>query len=705
MLQTNTAPSPLSSALDYLQRGWRVFPIHEMNNGHCSCGSGCKSPGKHPRLQAGLKSATNNAEDVRKWLDYWPNMNLAIATGQTSGLVVVDVDTDKGGDYAFELIENDLPDTVKQITGSGGFQLLYKLPAGLRVKSTVNIDDGHALKLKGIDIRAEGGYILAPPSNHVSGGLYHWEDDYSPGDQELVEIPRAFLDRFNLVKPDLPEAASVADTVECELDHETVAEILSALEAISPEGRDEWLGVGMALHSTGAGSQAFDIWDDWSQKTEAGNYNARSQVSTWHSFNTRSGARNLESLYFLAYANDWQGYQAEPSKIIDDLGLMDDKPARFIDDSDDLLESGKLVEIRPGVLTVPDDEEDAGDDIDLAPSFAECLRRTGGEFPDTSKLGLWNDEVMIKDSIVLVAGEPKVGKSEIVLSMAMAAIGGGDWLGAGFSGTHSVLWLNAELKRAYVLKRTRNYIDDLPDTGCLEDFYSTAKDEFPNRRVPDLTTKAGLMYLKKLAKRKKPGIVIVDPLANWTVSSDENKSNDVITAVSNICSVFEGSTIVHHLKKGDVRKEKPDFDDIRGSGALRGLYDTGFLLYKNGENVRVKFECRHAKTPEDFELTREENGKLKPLFNKCADGTTTGIPELVEADLVERDRLEILVNIIRDAGGSLSSHDLNDAMIRRFRFKKRRSQQFLNLAESRGLVDVMADPNHKQRRVYVLKDA
>ena len=632
MLTELTDNSPLESALYYLSLGWRVFPIHEINSaGICSCGHTCKSPGKHPRLQAGLKSATNNADDVRKWFGYWPNMNIAIATGSESGLVVVDVDTDKGGDYAFELIEGDLPQTVKQITGSGGFQLLYKLPVGLRVKSTVNIDDGHTLKLKGVDIRAEGGYILAPPSNHISCGVYRWEDDFSPEDQELTEIPHEFLDRFSLIKPDLPESASVADPVECEMDRDTVAEILSALEAIDAEGRDGWLSVGMALHSTGAGSQAFDIWDGWSQKTEAGNYNSRSQVATWQSFATRSGARNLESLFFLAYSNGWQGYQAEPAKIIDDLGLLDDKPAQFVDDSEELLESGKLVEIRPGVLATAEEDDNTEEEslpsvLDLAPSM---LERLSMDCPPVRYFHLWNGAAMIKGGLALIVGEPKIGKTELILSMALAATSGDQWLGARFEGRPSVLWLNAEIIRPFIIERLGKYLDLMPQELqqlALSRFYSTAPDEFPSRIIPDLTSKLGQKWLKKLVEVKKPDLIVVDPLANWIRGADENKAKEIVEAVAKIREAVGDASlvIVHHLKKGDVRKEKPGFDDIRGSGAICVVCTIpAFLLTKTvRERPRLNSNVATREHPNDFELKREDDGRLTPLFSKCSDGTT-----------------------------------------------------------------------------------
>ena len=554
-----------------------------------------------------------------------------------------------------------------------------------------------ALKLSGVDVRGEGGFIVVPPSNHKSGNCYRWEDDYSPEDQELIEIPMAFLDRFHLIRPELSESASVDDIVACVLDDERVAEIRSALGAISPDGRDEWLAVGMALHSTGAGAQAFEMWDDWSQQTTADNYSAKSQVTTWTAF--RPGGRGIETLFHLAYENGWSGEHAGGLSLIDDLGLLDDAPMVLVDDSAQLIESGKLVEIRPGVLSQSVEQPQFDDDFDPAPSLAKLLADRGGVIPDTSIHNLWNDEVMIRDSIVLIAGEPKIGKSEFVISMAMAAANGGEWLHAPFNGKNSVLWLNAELQRDYVIKRVAKYRNEISGD---ERFFSTAKNEFPFRRIPDLASKSGLNYLRNMAMKKQPDIVIVDPLANWVTGSDENKSNEMIVAIGNICSVFEGATvvIVHHLKKTDIKKT-PSFDDIRGSGALRGLYDTGFLLYKCDGNIKVKFECRHTKTPDDIELTRDGNGKLKPLFDKCADGSVVAFSELSEQDRIERDQLQILQNIISDAGGYISQPAAIDDMVKRCKIATRTARSRINLAFNRGEIDFMKDEKHNQRQIII----
>src|SRR5215468_3577726 len=87
------APNMALAALDYATRGWGVFPVHGLTAGCCSCGNpACGSPGKHPRVARGLTEASKSPEQIRAWWDRWPTANIAVATGQTSGFFVLDVD-------------------------------------------------------------------------------------------------------------------------------------------------------------------------------------------------------------------------------------------------------------------------------------------------------------------------------------------------------------------------------------------------------------------------------------------------------------------------------------------------------------------------------------------------------------------------------------------------------------------------------------
>ena len=97
----NRAPPTISrrkQALRFARRGWRVLPLHTASDGKCSCAAGqsCKHPGKHPRTRNGVKDATTDRTIIKAWWKRWPDANIGIATGQTSGIFVLDVDGDVG---------------------------------------------------------------------------------------------------------------------------------------------------------------------------------------------------------------------------------------------------------------------------------------------------------------------------------------------------------------------------------------------------------------------------------------------------------------------------------------------------------------------------------------------------------------------------------------------------------------------------------
>lgn len=176
--------SMLSYALGYAARGWPVFPLHSISNGRCSCGKRlCPNAGKHPRTLSGLKDSTIDGAKIRSWWKRWPTANIGIRTG--AGLVVLDVDVAKGGDNSLEKLTElgDLGDTITVKTGGGGYHWYFATDRP--VKCSVS-------KLApGIDVRGEGGYVVAPPSNHASGDQYAWEGfiDVHTGEGSLSPCP------------------------------------------------------------------------------------------------------------------------------------------------------------------------------------------------------------------------------------------------------------------------------------------------------------------------------------------------------------------------------------------------------------------------------------------------------------------------------------------------------------------------------------
>lgn len=203
--KSTTIPSAmLGHALAYAEIGWHVFPLHHPRVGasrtSCSCGDAeCENPGKHPRTISGFKDATTEPDQIRSWWASWPNANIGIATGAVSGIVVLDVDAGKGGNESLAAAmdeHGEIPETVDSETGGGGAHIVFAHP-----KRPIKNSVGHRgwLGYAGLDIRGDGGYIVAPPSLHASTRRYAWKDRSSPFLAQTCCMPEWLLVRYDLV--------------------------------------------------------------------------------------------------------------------------------------------------------------------------------------------------------------------------------------------------------------------------------------------------------------------------------------------------------------------------------------------------------------------------------------------------------------------------------------------------------------------------
>ena len=191
---------PIDAALIYARRGWEVFPCHApaRSPGSCTCcHADCGSPGKHPRVRGGLNSSTRDEDVIRRWWATWPNANIAVRTGAASGLVVIDIDPDHGGEDSLRSVQaahGQLPPGRAIRTGSGGRHLYFAHPGDV-----VPNDAGRRLG-SGLDIRGDGGYVIAPPSLHVTGGRYA----VAGRGGEIPDLPDWLLDLVRKREPPTP---------------------------------------------------------------------------------------------------------------------------------------------------------------------------------------------------------------------------------------------------------------------------------------------------------------------------------------------------------------------------------------------------------------------------------------------------------------------------------------------------------------------
>lgn len=170
-----TGLAKVDTAQRYLARGWCVLPLRARD--------------KRPLIAwEALQSERPTPEQVADWFSRWPAANIGIVAGEISNLVVLDIDPKHGGDASLERLERrfgPLPETVEVTTGGGGRHLYFTHPGGL-IRNRAGL-------AQGIDLRGDGGYIVAPPSIHPSGHPYVWAEGRSPEDVALAALPRWLL--------------------------------------------------------------------------------------------------------------------------------------------------------------------------------------------------------------------------------------------------------------------------------------------------------------------------------------------------------------------------------------------------------------------------------------------------------------------------------------------------------------------------------
>jgi Bifunctional DNA primase/polymerase, N-terminal len=172
-ITSNVHYSRVLAALSYAQqRGWPVFPL----------------AGKRPLVTRGFYQATTDEACIHAWWTRWPWANIGIPTGTRTGIWVVDVDARHDGFSSLQKITAHVPldSTATVRTGGGGLHLYFARRTDLDfpIKNATEFAG-----YRGIDLKVDGGYVVAPPSRHDSGGYYHWLNDLPP-----VWFPDVFVE-------------------------------------------------------------------------------------------------------------------------------------------------------------------------------------------------------------------------------------------------------------------------------------------------------------------------------------------------------------------------------------------------------------------------------------------------------------------------------------------------------------------------------
>jgi hypothetical protein len=184
----------LHAGLAYIGRGWPVFVLSPSKTPVANC-EACKAEHTTPeQMEAcacltchGFYAATADPDRLAEMLRLHPRGLLAVRTGAASGTVVIDVDPPGIGTMRMLVSEGVLPRTLAAVTGRGGYHMVYAHPGG-------KIMSGAGKGGPGVDVKADGGYVVGPPSVHpVTRRPYRWLG--SPGD-DLTPLPAFWAERL-----------------------------------------------------------------------------------------------------------------------------------------------------------------------------------------------------------------------------------------------------------------------------------------------------------------------------------------------------------------------------------------------------------------------------------------------------------------------------------------------------------------------------
>ncbi len=404
----------LEAALAYAARGWYVFPAP----------AGKKKSHKKAEFSAGANwGKTRDPEQIKRDFAQWPNANVGLPTGKDSGFWVMEADTAKGHGVdglasIKELQEKHgpLPKTLMAESPSGSQHYYFNWPAGASIKNS------SSRIATGIDVRGEGGMVIAPPSMR-SDGQYRWLNDLpiadAPGwliDLVAGEAPDNVFDfpapDWLVEKAKLHAGRGVSTDAEDLPPKATVEEINAALAVIPAScSEEEWWRIAAALYDE-LGETGFGMFHDWSATGGASYKGKRDCLDKWrHSASKTDIHIGTLFRYASEYDASWRdGVKTEPEHDAE----ADDTEAKA--------------------------EGTPTSDLIDATMKVVCLSSVKPRAIDWAWPGRF-----ARGKLAVIAGNPDDGKSAFTLGMSANVTTAGPWPnGEGNAPLGSVILLSAE---------------------------------------------------------------------------------------------------------------------------------------------------------------------------------------------------------------------------------------------------------------------
>lgn len=586
------APAPPQTALDwarlYASLGWSVVPVRR----------GEKIPAeKWARFQ------TLPADDAQilTWFADNPSFGVGLVQGRRANTIVLDFDAATGGmETLADLEKRGLPASVRAFTPGGGCHVILRHP-GSYVPTRKAV-------LPGMDVRGDGGFIVACPSIHANGRAYVWDVDCHPEDAPVADVPDwlgAIITGDAQPQPGQPgEIVRVTAAGAFGLAVERVA------DGREQYMRDTILAVCRELRDTQGRlpSEAELFAAAWPQ------YAAKVDF-------TRAGRGEAEFRakvrYTLARVASGQvrGMTGAPAPPAPPGPVLDYDP-----------ETGEVIEpagarpqsARPSIrlMTIAD--------IEAMPPPEWLI-----------------DGLIPERGLVVPYGPPKVGKTFIVLSMALHIAAGQAWFGRAVR-PGVVVYIAGEglgglALRIKAMRMRYQIATDVP-------FYVRPK--AVNFRDP-----AAVAELAGMAREAAAGapiaLVVIDTLARAMPGVDENSAQEVGVVIAHCDALKEelGCAVapIHHTGKDQER-------GMRGSNAIHGAVDATFRIKASGKGrvILINEDQKDGEPapPMTFVMEEVSTGIRSSLVPVLEEQRPPGRPRGEETDAAE-----LLERVVAAMGG------------------------------------------------------
>jgi Bifunctional DNA primase/polymerase, N-terminal/Primase C terminal 2 (PriCT-2)/Family of unknown function (DUF5906) len=296
----------LDAAIACALRGWEIFPA---------------PPGKKKSYKSAEYSGgrpwgkTKDLEEIKRDWARWPDANIAIATGPDSGFWVVEADTLEGHDVdgiaslkRLEAEHGPLPETLTAESPSGSQHRYFKWPADVIIRNSASTI------APGVDVRGDGGMVIAPPSVKPGKGGYCWLNahDIADAPEWLIQLASKLDDNRQppndrLAPRDIAQLAAAVDVIPNDI-----------------PGWEDWNRVMMAIWAaTGGSEEGFKIADHWCAKWEG--YDATETRRRWEAISKSPPDRiGAGTIFYLAdkASPGWRAAALRPTSLDDFVAYL-----------------------------------------------------------------------------------------------------------------------------------------------------------------------------------------------------------------------------------------------------------------------------------------------------------------------------------------------------------------------------------------------